>query len=355
MFNRKSKSQKHRCSKTKANKRAEASPLWRWWGGLSDDTKTTVRGVILWAVLIAAASGATVWGLGEMEAYLLAEGGDCRVETIHSGLVNRPDWLPYSTARAIAGSFVVSGRGFDDPSLTREIYLRAAANPWVRRVHSVTKELGENPRIGVVNVHCEFRRPVARIMRRTDVAVIAQNIVYVDGDGVVLPTQQTPRYETFVKGEHGARRRITYVDKEESPPLSTVRRIHYPFIQGVRVEPPRVGQVWRGEDMAAGLRLVMLISDKPYANQITAVDVRNYGGRISSHEPHLRMRAQIGGNRPTDIKFGRFPIVGGGDYVIDPQRKLEYLDEYAYENNGQLAGLKDYLDLRYDQLHVSIN
>ena len=49
------------------------------------------------------------------------------------------------------------------------------------------------------------------------------------------------------------------------------------------------------------------------------------------------------------------PIPGGGDYVVSPERKLSYIDQYVARNGGRLAGINTYLDLRYDQLHVSIN
>ncbi len=100
--------------------------------------------------------------------------------------------------------------------------------------------------------------------------------------------------------------------------------------------------------------MLRLVHNKPYANQITAIDVRNFAGRISRAEPHLRMYAQVGQGGSTDIRFGRFPLPGG-DYVISPERKLSYLDEYAEDHGGQLAGLNRYIDLRYDELHVSIN
>jgi hypothetical protein len=66
------------------------------------------------------------------------------------------------------------------------------------------------------------------------------------------------------------------------------------------------------------------------------------------------MTAQNSDGQSTDIKFGRFPIIEGGDPDIPTQRKISYLDAY-YADHGRLAGLNRYLDLRYDQLHVSVN
>jgi hypothetical protein len=66
------------------------------------------------------------------------------------------------------------------------------------------------------------------------------------------------------------------------------------------------------------------------------------------------MTAQTPDDKSTEIRFGRFPIVEGGDPDIPPQRKIGYLDAY-YAGHGRLAGINRYLDLRYDQLHVSAN
>ena len=96
------------------------------------------------------------------------------------------------------------------------------------------------------------------------------------------------------------------------------------------------------------------MATKPYANQITVVDVRNYGSRISPDEPQLRMYAQVGGGGVTDIRFGHFSAGRGGDYNVAQTRKMSYLDDYVSRQKGRLAGVHSYLDLRYDELHVSL-
>ena len=109
------------------------------------------------------------------------------------------------------------------------------------------------------------------------------------------------------------------------------------------------------DDLLAGLRLVQLVGTRPYYAQISLVDVRNHACRITKNEPELRMYAQVGQGKATDIRFGRFPAPGGGDYIISPQRKMSYLDDYVADHQGWLAGRHSYLDLRFDELHVSLN
>ena len=152
-------------------------------------------------------------------------------------------------------------------------------------------------------------------------------------------------------------RQVSYLCQAEVPAAwrRAARRIHYVVIDGVRTPPPSPGGKWIADDLAAGVQLVQLVRRRRYYAQITVVDVRNHAQRITRNEPELRLFAQIGRGRPTDIRFGRFPAPGGGDYVVSPRRKMSYLDRYAAGHAGRLAGINSYLDLRFDELHVSIN
>ena len=63
-------------------------------------------------------------------------------------------------------------------------------------------------------------------------------------------------------------------------------------------------------------------------------------------------RGMMGTGKTTDIRFGRLPHAEG-DFVVSPARKVSYVDQYVARNGGRLAGLNAYLDLQYDELHVS--
>jgi len=81
------------------------------------------------------------------------------------------------------------------------------------------------------------------------------------------------------------------------------------------------------------------------------IDVRNHGGRINPADPHLIMVAQVGRGARTNIRFGRFPI-DGQYYCVAPAQKLASLDVIAEANNGHLAGVGPYIELRYDRAYV---
>ncbi len=265
-------------------------------------------------------------------------------------LVSSPSWMPTALARRIAGSLLSPEANYYDKKLTAEIQRRAERNPWVRSVVRVEKYLSPQDRCGVVDVAVEFRMPVAKIATPIGYA-------YIDAEAVRLPAEQVPQWAGTAQPQaDGPAVTTYYLRPDDAPPAAALCRVHYILIDGVASPPPPVGQRWEGQDLADGLRLVEILSTRSYAHQITAVDVRNYEGRItsSSAEPHLRIYAQAGRSRRTDIRFGRFPY-SGGDHVVSPRRKISYLDQYVEDHDGRLAGVNSYIDLRYDELHFSIN
>jgi len=304
-----------------------------------------------WAVLGLLTAVGLIVGMRALQGRVLRK----RYQGLHGRaqvrLVRTPQWMPASLAREIAGDLTPPKASLADADLARKVYRRAAANPWVRQVRRVFVRPNTGAPGGLVETDLAFRRPVARIRKETQ-------YVYVDADGYRLPITQVPMWVLTFCDRQGKRvRQVSYLARGEIPAAwrRAAQKIHYVAIDGVATGPPPPGWQWTGEDLAAGLKLVLLVRRRPYHAQITLIDVRNHAGRITRNEPQLRMYAQIGRGRPTDIRFGRFPAPGGGDYVISPQRKLSYLDEYVTAHGGRLAGVNSYLDLRFDELHVSIN
>ena len=322
------------------------SRLAAWWRGLDADGKARLRTVALWTlacVCVVAAAGA---GLKLLEAGILARQRAQPLREVRVRFLPRPAWLPDRLAREIAADLLPPGLDIRDAGAARLIHARAATNPWLTDLREVRKTGGEAPGEVRLDVCASFRRPIARAGRDG-------RYVYVDAAGVRLPESQVPKFVVREPGDDGPGR--LYLSEADVPDGVRARRIHYVAIEGVGSEPPSVGRPWDAADLHAGLRLVRMVLDRPYAGQITVVDVSNHGRRLGDRLPELRMFAQVGaGSAPTEIRFGRFPD-GPGDYVVAPERKLSYLDEYAARNDGLLTGVNRYLDLRYDHLHVSLN
>jgi hypothetical protein len=292
----------------------------------------------LFALLVLAGIASALWG---MQQTVLAHRQSTGPVPYRLELLDTPGWMSMSLVQELHEALTPRAK-FSDKSLCRDIHRLGQVNPWVAKVQRVCRVRLASGR-GLVKVRATYRQPIAQVQ-------YGDKIYFVDKAGVVLPSDTTPKWAAKI----GSAYRY-YTTAEAVPLTARPLRIHYVLIQGVRTAPPAVGLAWTAKDLSSGLKLAGLISERHWANQITVVDVRNYARRISESEPELRLYAQSGQGRATDIRFGRFPFDQGGDWVISPARKLKYLDEYVAQHNGQLAGLNAYIDVRYDELRVSVN
>jgi hypothetical protein len=241
-------------------------------------------------------------------------------EVIHVKLVGHPEWMPRTLVRDIVEQACAGAPEFRDAGYARFLHDAAESNPWVREVKLVRKELrGADAEEGYVEIHARFRSPAARVT-----VPGPRPVALTDAEGVRLP------------------------DRADVPTGDLL------LIQGVQGMPPGPGEAWNAADLRDGLRLVELLRHRTYADQITAIDVRNHNGRADPHSAHLRLFAQIGTSRPTEVRFGRFPAPGG-DYVVPPARKMSELDRFVAENGGRLAGTRRWVNLQYDQLETSLD
>lgn len=286
------------------------------------------------------------FGLRWLEGRVLSGQAGAAPTELAVELTNVPFWMPTELADRIAISLMPEDANYYDAQLVNQVRRLAEASPWIQQVRFVEK-YPLNSQQAVVRVVADFRMPLACVR-------VGSSYIYVDSEGVRLPSEEVPQWALSYIDENGQKQIEYYLDDGADPQNLSVSRVHYLVIDGVACPPPAEGQHWEGEDLQDGLRLVKMIADRPYAYQITVVDVRNHDWRVSRSEPQLRMFAQVDQSTQTDIRFGRFPR-SNGYYVVPPQRKLAYLDEYVEDHGGQLAGLNRYIDLRYDELRVSLN
>lgn len=298
-----------------------------------------------WALVTVTIAAVAALGFSVLEGRVLTGLAGGAPTEVRAQIVSRPEWMPEALASQIAAELIPPGARYFDLDLTDRVRSRAAANPWVGQVLRVTKRRSDEPNVAVIDLDAVFRMPVAKTKATWGFA-------YIDAEGFRLPADQVPQWAGNTLEDTTGQ--TFYLSRQDVPHSRRLSRIHYMIISGAGSPLPAVGQKWQGHDVSAGLELVKLVATKPYAYQVTEIDVRNFGGRIDPAEPHLRMWAQAGRSHRTDIRFGRFPMPGG-DYVVSPQRKMSYLDEYVEDHSGHLAGVNRYLDLRYDELHVSVN
>jgi len=224
--------------------------------------------------------------------------------------------LPPDIARGVV-VFVqqaAEGRSVFEDGLTRTVHDRALANPWVASVNRVSKQPN-----GEVLVEAQYRRPFALVR---SAALPAGPLVVVDAQGAVLPIAP-----------------------------SRVRRGECLTIGDVASGPPAAGSKWDAPDLMDGLKLLKLLRPRPYFDQISLIDVRNHDGR-SQLEPHIRFWAQVGRHRRTDVRFGRFPLDDLDD-CVSPATRLQWLDAIVARHGGRLAGIRNFIELRYDEPYES--
>lgn len=309
--------------------------------------KSVVRAA--WVVLALLAVVGTVLGMNALRRRAIERryAGDEGRAVVRVSRI--PSWMPISLAGRVSDMITPPNASLSDEDLARKVYERARNNPLVARTTRVEVRPNAGRPGGVVEVDLEFRQPLACVNR-------PGGCVFVDELGVCMPKELVPRYVlTGRDPKTGKVRQVCYQTRAEVPRgwRKLARPIHYVVIDGVSSPPPKDGP-WKAADLAAGINLIKLIRCKPYFAQVAVVDVRNHGGRISRFEPELRICARMGQGRETDIRFGRLPRPGG-DSVVSPARKVWYLDCYAATHDGNIAGINRYLDLRYDNLHVSLN
>jgi len=337
--------------KIKEKKPRKPSALGRWWSGMDRSRRLALGRNVAWAVAGAVCAVAAVYGLKSLEHRVLSGQSAPAPEIVRVSIVNRPWWIPASLARAVEASITPQVAGFYDPDLTSTVFSLAQANPWISRVGKVSKHRTQDPRVGLVEVEADMRRPAAKVLH-------GGKHYYIDDQGFRLSDEQVPQWVVQVEATpQSPAGQACYANRADIPPKANASAIHHIVIDvGVFGTPPAVGQRWAGDDVADGLKLIQLVQKKPYAGQIATIDVRNHGNRLSKREPQIRMLAQAAGSggKTTDIRFGRFSSAPDGVYVISDDQKIAKLDKY-FADYGRLAGLNRYIDLRYDQMLVSTN
>jgi hypothetical protein len=169
-------------------------------------------------------------------------------------------------------------------------------NPWIREIHSVRRTYTSTPG-DTIEVDCEYRAPVA-LVKWND------RYTLVDNEGTVLPEQFTEaEVPRIVYGADG--------------------KMNIRVIEGVTHKPGSPGQVWPGADVAAGLELVQLLYNQPYADDILKVNVANFQGRRSPRDPQLTLITRF--TPATELRWGR-PVSAKDAFIeVTPAQKLNYL------------------------------
>lgn len=234
-------------------------------------------------------------------------------------LLNRPAWMSDHTYDEILKAARPMGTysAFDHQLLV-DTYESLKTIPWVKQVRQVRRTYDQRPG-DTLEIDCEFRTPVALV-------AWGNYFWLVDGDGNKLPEQYTAQQVARVMRDAAGHTTLRIIDGVAHPPVES-------------------GMPWPGEDLAAGLQLVKILFDKPYADDVTRVDVSNFAGRRSAKDAQLVLYTKY----RTEIRWGRPP--GAEDYFIEvpTAQKLQRLQQ-AYDQYQRVDAGQSWIDIRFDRV-----
>lgn len=214
-----------------------------------------------------------------------------------------PDWLLAPEQRDLIDEISAQAGLYGDedlaaPDVCARVASNLAASPWVERVNRVSKQPG------LVRVDADIRKPLTMVEH-------AGTAYLIDDKGVRLPPSL----------------RASELDRDA-----------WLTITGASSPPPPVGELWPGQDLAAGVKLVRLINDRSSAGLLASradlrrVDVSNFGKRFV-RDGQLRIETSA----PACIIHWGMPP--GEEYNIESpaERKLAMLDQYWRYKGGRLG------------------
>ncbi len=245
----------------KPKKKNRTARLTGWWLSIQPDRRKRILlvagGSALALTIVAAASSV----MGRLDRHVRSlihdEFPDARVN-----YVNLPESMQALARNDLDQSVDdLLRRPWTDDALCRAMVHRIEQVGWVRRVGFVRRTPS-----GQFDIGAEYRRPFAMVQQDT-----VFNLV--DVHGVRLPGSY--RYDP-----------------------------RWSLVQGVAAQAPPPGSAWPGDDLRAGLAVLERIKIEPFAGQITAVLVDNFGGRIDVRSNHIALATDRAGGR---IEWGSAP------------------------------------------------
>jgi len=243
-------------------------------------------------------------------------------ETLIVVLKNRPAWMNDFLVKQIAQIVrPTTAHSAFDYQLLADTADSLARNPWVRKVHSVRRAYTYRPG-DTLEIDCEYCAPVA---------LVKWGAFY------------------WLVDENGLRLSDRFTDDDVAnvlfgPDGHTRIRV----IEGVKHAVPHLaGEQWPGDDLAAGMKMVNYLFDRPYTEQILRVNVANVGGRVDAKAAQIVLETKFN----TQVLWGRPPSENDVDAFIEVStaRKLNYL-RLAYEQFGRVDAKHQCLDIRFDRV-----
>ncbi len=218
-----------------------------------------------WLCLLAGLGAAWHYGVPKLEDRAAATAPH---EPVTVQFLNPPAWFQGDIALSL--TLTIQNIATDDPFDQQHLAIIAqtlAESGWFEHINQV-RRVPPN----IIEVDAVFVRPFAMIRG-------------VDADYLVDPH---------------ARRLPLQIDSDKP-------QRQFLVVSGAAITtPPRVGEVWPGSDIIAGLRLVRLIDIVPWRHQVAAIDVSNYNsvrtvGIVTDRESVINFEHPPGEEQPLEL------------------------------------------------------
>ncbi len=214
-----------------------------------------------WGLVVATALTGVMFAATRTEAYVLRELARSGEQPSLS-FPNLPEQLDRLARDDLTESAAdLLTRDWNADSLCRDLATRLAEVGWIAEVHTVRRADGTR-----FEVDARYRIPFAMVRR-------PNGFSFVDGDGVRLPG--TYRFDPT-----------------------------WMIIQGVQEPAPESGKLWPGDDIRAAVEVIRVLAGEPFASQVTAVLVENFGSKGHSKRIPIELATDRAGGR---IRWGSAP------------------------------------------------
>lgn len=237
-------------------------------------------------------------------------------------LYERPAWLSKKLAGDILRNSLIDLKDTikvlhkegKHTEIAKIIASRISSNGWVDRFIWIRRTFGSH-----YIVNCSFREPICYVEEDGRIYLISK-------EGYILPGSYT---------------RDSLDNVIDSGPLLAIK--------GYAGLIPRSGSRWLNPDIQAGLQLADIIRKMPFKDQVKAIDVSNYNGRINPATSWIVLIT----DRDTIIHWGR--PMGKEDAIEIPAANKLSLLMGIYKRFGHIDFGRAFVDIRRSPFEVDVS
>jgi hypothetical protein len=224
-------------------------------------------------------------------------------------------------------------------------HLNDRSNAWLKRITRIQRLPDPQHNQQRIEIYAEFRKPVAWVavaMLPSGERIATAKAL---GDLAQCRDRQVQRRYYLVDADM-VRLPGDYSEADRRAMTGLLA------IYGVDEDMPRPGAAWGAPELVAGLKLAETLRGEPYASQIGALNVTNYGARIRADLPQITLETVwlTPDQLPRMVYWGR-PVGENSFYEVSTAAKLKALESLFARFNRIDAG-RDYVDIRTEQVRV---